>query len=180
MTQLKKNCKKKLGLVINWIQWWILALKKRDSDIICASWCNTKGVQNTSYDMFLANIEPESIKPLTTTVRETQGTEEHVNTLVTQKWNPVCGRRYRTNDSLSSKDKLQIKIQMRGKLLIKRDTRDVWTNARCGPCLDFYSNKPSIKINKTTHHQIIKTFMWHIGRSEHWLDKILKNYYFLL
>ena len=37
-----------------------------------------KEVQNTSYEVFLPNIENESIKPLTTTVQETQGTEEHV------------------------------------------------------------------------------------------------------
>lgn len=37
-----------------------------------------KKVQNASYDIFLPNIELEPIKPLSTTVQETQGTEKHI------------------------------------------------------------------------------------------------------
>lgn len=37
-----------------------------------------KKVQNASYDIFLPNMEPEHIKPLSATVQKTQDTEKHI------------------------------------------------------------------------------------------------------
>lgn len=110
-----------------------------------------KEVQNTSYEVFLPNIENESIKPLSTAVQETQGTEEHVKqhsgdiSVKSSTWKTLQMTHFLQK---INKIQIQIKLQRKGELLIKRDIRDISTNTRYGFCLASDSNKPAVKTNK--------------------------------